>query len=141
MKRLRLVAFAWLFFACNPNHAELSDIQRDYDVQLASLQTVAQTLNERRRDTDAAESWLANPKGEPPPVKAFPPFTSFRPRSLPPPSVLETAAAQRQRDQISATERKARELERIVAEVRSIEKRRAELEEKIKKLRQLTPAP
>ena len=134
LKRLCVVT-ALSLCACNPNASELERILRDYDVELARQQAGAQNLNELRREMDVLEQLLAAGQGAPPPMTPPPPPDAPHvSQPLPPPTFLDGDDSKRLRDQIARTEQRIRELDKIMAEINSINVRRAELQKKLQAL-------
>lgn len=112
--------------------------------ELAAKQERAQQLNERRKELGELELEFARAIAEVPDGGTLdlghaeiPTAASPAPVVIPPLAAFESARAERLRQQIADTQRRIRELDKVMAVLHRIDGNKRDLEHKIRRLEQL----
>jgi hypothetical protein len=135
-----------LLLACNPHLPELEALDVALDKQLAEKKAIADNLNEFRRETDRLERELELASAEldaglPSPLPAAADETgSVGPMPLPPLSMFEGESSRKLRARIDETRHRIAELDKVIGEVKGINRRNAELYRQLELLNELRRA-
>jgi outer membrane murein-binding lipoprotein Lpp len=133
-----------LLSGCTKNHAELEARLAADDAQLAAQQSIAERLNESRRELEAAEAELARALVEFPEEQANleePTPPSAPPTFAPPPpeSMFEGSEGARLRRQIQDTEARIIQLSKVLGEVGRLNGRREQVKRQLAHIRERHP--
>jgi hypothetical protein len=140
-----LLPMVLLLCGCTRNHAELQARLAAADAQLATQQSIAEKLNENRRELEQAEAELEKAFVEYPEEKSAleeapaPPSAPPTFPPLPPESLFEGSEGARLRRQIQDTEARIIQLSKILGEVGRLNGRREQLKRQLAHIRERHP--